>query len=187
MGLTRSLRSQVAVSRFIDDVSVLAIEDCLISKLPKLLRSSNVLEMDPEVISRLVGETAESSRERERLVTKQGILETGLQSLKSLHKRSNLVKQPVKQDQVAWEDPEPMVTKTPGSSATAPEVTNGTEVALPATTAHNLVPVPDGVAVGSGVDAWRAQADLGIDDEVVDWGSVTTKVIKKKRFNVDHD
>lgn len=45
------------MSRFVDDVSVLAIEDCFISKLPMLFRSSNVLNMSDEDISRLAGET----------------------------------------------------------------------------------------------------------------------------------
>ncbi|KAL8367053.1 hypothetical protein RB599_010965 [Gaeumannomyces hyphopodioides] len=81
---------KVAVSRFIDDLSILAIEDCLISKLSTLFRSSNVLEMSAEDISRLAGETQESSLERKRLEAKRGILETGLQGLKSLHKRRNV-------------------------------------------------------------------------------------------------
>lgn len=89
--LTDSFRFQVAVSRFIDDVSILAIEDCLISKLPTLFRSSNVLEMNDEDRSRLAGETQESSMERARLEAKRGILETGLQGLKSLHKRRNII------------------------------------------------------------------------------------------------
>jgi hypothetical protein len=54
------------VSRFVDDVSVLAIEDCLISKLPTLFRSSNVLPMIEGDISHLAGETQESSIERKR-------------------------------------------------------------------------------------------------------------------------
>ncbi|KAJ4035030.1 hypothetical protein NW756_006983 [Fusarium oxysporum] len=82
---------KVAVNRFIDDVSVLAIEDCLISKLPSLFTSSSVAEMSDEELYLLAGETEESSDQRKRLELKQGILEKGLQDLKSLYKRSTVV------------------------------------------------------------------------------------------------
>jgi hypothetical protein len=81
----------VAVTRFVDDVSTLAIEDCLISKLPTLFRSSNVLDMSSEDIARLAGETPASVIERNRLQTKRRTLEAGLHSLKSLHRRMNIV------------------------------------------------------------------------------------------------
>ncbi|KAJ0107643.1 P-loop containing nucleoside triphosphate hydrolase protein [Diaporthe amygdali] len=93
----------VAVSRFIDDVSILAIEDCLISKLSTLFRSSNILKMSDQEVSHLAGETQESSLERRRLEEKRNILKTGLQSLKSLNKRRNILT-PTEQDQVASED-----------------------------------------------------------------------------------
>jgi hypothetical protein len=72
-------------------VSVLAIEDCLISKLSSLFTSSNVAEMSDEELYLLAGETEKSSVERKRLELKQGILEKGLQDLKSLYKRSTVV------------------------------------------------------------------------------------------------
>ncbi len=116
------------MSRFIDDVSILAIEDCLISKLSTLFRSRNVLEMSGQDISRLVGETPESSLERKRLEAKRGTLEAGLQSLKSLHKRRHVVN-PTKQDQVASEDSEQMSATTPSSSEKASIATNSAEAA----------------------------------------------------------
>ena len=73
--------------RFIDDVSVLAIEDCLIGKVSKLFRSSVVLKLSFEDVSRLAGETKKSSVERRRLGEKHKILDTGLQGLKSLQKQ----------------------------------------------------------------------------------------------------
>ncbi|SCO40148.1 related to Mx2 protein (GTPase protein) [Fusarium fujikuroi] len=81
---------KVAVNRFIDDVSVLAIEDCLISKLPLLFTSSSVAEMSDEMLYLLAGENEEISAERKRLELKQGILEKGLQDLKSLYKHSTV-------------------------------------------------------------------------------------------------
>ncbi|KAF4438478.1 hypothetical protein F53441_12779 [Fusarium austroafricanum] len=79
------------MERFIDDVNVLAVEDCLISKLSSLFTSRNVAEMSDEELNLLAGETEESSVERGRLELKQGILEKGLQDLKSLYKRSTVV------------------------------------------------------------------------------------------------
>ncbi|KAF4960871.1 hypothetical protein FGADI_704 [Fusarium gaditjirri] len=82
---------KVAVNRFIDDVSVLAIEDCLINKLPSLFTPSSVVEMSDEELYLLAGETEKSSLERKRLELKREILERGLQDLKSLYKRSTVV------------------------------------------------------------------------------------------------
>ncbi|KAH8671718.1 P-loop containing nucleoside triphosphate hydrolase protein [Xylariales sp. PMI_506] len=77
---------KAAMNRFIDDVSVLAIEDCLIGKVSELFKPSTILEMSPEDISRLAGETEESSIERKRLVEKRDILDAGLRGLNGLQK-----------------------------------------------------------------------------------------------------
>ncbi|KAJ9130478.1 p-loop containing nucleoside triphosphate hydrolase protein [Pleurostoma richardsiae] len=137
---------KVAVNRFIDDVSILAIEDCLISKLSTLFRSRNVLDMSDQDISRLAEETPESFLERKRLETKRGILETGLQSLKRLHKRSNIVN-PLKQDQVASED-----------SEKASIATNSVEATPRATIPDELSHSPDRVAILRPVDDWPPQS-----------------------------
>ncbi|KAK0618879.1 P-loop containing nucleoside triphosphate hydrolase protein [Immersiella caudata] len=109
---------EVALSRFIDDMSVLAFENRLISKLPTLLRSSNFPEMgDEAALHELAGETDESSLERRRLEEKRGTLKKGLQDLKSLQKRKNLVKRP-KQEQGPQEESERMSAM----SATTPSV-----------------------------------------------------------------
>lgn len=83
----KSLHIQVALNRFIDDVSTLAIENCLIGKIPELFRSSHIVNMSPDDISRLAGEAAESSVERKRLSEKREILNTGLQELGGLKKQ----------------------------------------------------------------------------------------------------
>lgn len=157
--LTGSLRIQVAVSRFIDDVSILAIEDCLISKLSTLFRSSNVLKMSDEDISRLAGETQESSIERKRLEAKRGILETGLQGLKSLHKRRNVVNPP-KQDQVASEDSEQMSAMTPSWSEKASVATNSAEPAPRAIIPDEPFHSPDRVAIPPPIDEWSPLAEF---------------------------
>ncbi|KAH7186175.1 P-loop containing nucleoside triphosphate hydrolase protein [Fusarium flagelliforme] len=101
----------VAMDRFIDDVSVLAVEDCLISKLPGLFRSANVMKMGDEDLDLLAGETSESSMERERLKVKLEILEKGLQDIKGFHKRRAVIDL-TQHDDIAWEYPE----KKPASS-----------------------------------------------------------------------
>jgi len=144
-GLTGSPRFQVALDRFIDDVSVLAIEDCLISKLSTFFRPGDLVERNAQDISRLVGETPESSRERKLLEAKRGILETGLQGLKSLHKRSNFVKPP-KLDQVASKDSEIAAIMSSGSKSASMAADNA-EAAHRATTPDEAPHSPDIVAM----------------------------------------
>lgn len=79
------------MNRFIDDVSVLAVEDCLIGKVSKLFRSSQFLEMSPDDVSRLARETEESSVERKQLIQKRKILDTGLRGLKNLQRQRHTV------------------------------------------------------------------------------------------------
>lgn len=88
--LTMASRFKVAMNRFIDDVSVLAIEDCLIRKVSKLFRSTEVLTLSNEDISRLAGETKKCSLERKRLEEKHRILDTGLRGLKGLQSQRPL-------------------------------------------------------------------------------------------------
>lgn len=173
--LTGWLRFQVAVSRFIDDVSILAIEDCLISKLSTLFRSGNILDMSSQDIARLAGETRESSLERKRLEAKRGILETGLQGLKSLHKRRNVVN-PATQDQVSSEDSEQMSGMIPSRSEKASIATNSAEAAPRAIIPSEPSNFPDGMAIPP-VDEWSPQA--GFHDDIDDiWGR--RKAGKKK-------
>ncbi|KAK1756313.1 hypothetical protein QBC47DRAFT_460164 [Echria macrotheca] len=101
---------KVALNRFIDDVGVLAIENCLISKLPTLFRASNFPEMSGEALAHLVGETPESSLERKRLEEKREILKTGLQSL---HKRRNLINLPKVDSESGKESQNTSVTSVP--------------------------------------------------------------------------
>lgn len=93
-------------------MSALAIEDCLISKLPTLFKSRNVLDMNEEVINRLVGETEGSSKERTRLEEKRKILKTGLLGLKNLLKHRP-VADLSEQERPAPRDSEQTLTVTP--------------------------------------------------------------------------
>tara|TARA_R110002060_G_scaffold46757_1_gene57879 strand:- start:686 stop:1045 length:360 start_codon:yes stop_codon:yes gene_type:complete len=99
------------MNRFIDDVSVLAVEDCLIGKVPGLFLSHKVLEMSSDDISRLAGETAESSLERKRLAEKRKILEAGLRGLKGLQKQKQFTR-PADWNPVSSGDVEELPDKT---------------------------------------------------------------------------
>jgi GTP-binding protein EngB required for normal cell division len=134
--LTIVLRFQVAVNRFIDDVSVLAIEDCLVGKISELFRSSKVWKMSPEDISRLAGESRESSVERKRLVEKREVLHEGLRGLRGL-KTQRQFAHPAEWDPVPSED----VERKPGKTTLA---ASPVSVASPSAISRRSSPQSDG-------------------------------------------
>jgi hypothetical protein len=119
------------MNRFIDDVSVLAIEDCLIGKVAKLFRSSQFLEMSPDDVSRLAGETEESSVERKHLIQKRKILDVGLRGLKDLQRQKQIIN-PAPGDLMSLADSENESDKiTPGSrKASTPSSIRGVSPTL---------------------------------------------------------
>lgn len=82
--------SQVAFKTFVDSVAVLAIEQCLLQKLPSLFSPDVVLEMKDEDVSRLAAESEETSAERSRYEEKLIVLESGLSDLQRLDKHRTL-------------------------------------------------------------------------------------------------
>lgn len=73
---------QVALRRFVDDVSVLAVEECLMSNAPSLFNRDHVDDLDEEEIRRLAGESDGAAAERERLTEKLNVFERGSRELK---------------------------------------------------------------------------------------------------------
>lgn len=65
------------MKKFIDDVSVLAVEQCLISQLPSLFLSESILYPDDDDVLRVASESERAGLERARYVEKPAVLEDG--------------------------------------------------------------------------------------------------------------
>ncbi|KAG5940486.1 hypothetical protein E4U60_000485 [Claviceps pazoutovae] len=81
---------EVAINKFIDDVSVLAVEQCLISKLPDLFPDDILFDFKDEDIARLAGETEAASKQREKCNQKLALLEDGRRDLMNLAMKGSL-------------------------------------------------------------------------------------------------
>ena len=76
---------KVARKKVVDDISVLAVEECLIQQLPTLFMPETVFNMDDDIIRTIAAESEESVAERERCNVRLRVLETGLRDLSRLN------------------------------------------------------------------------------------------------------
>ncbi|KAK7178569.1 dynamin family protein [Paraphaeosphaeria sporulosa] len=81
---------KVALKKFIDDFSVLAVETCIVDSLSTLFCPENVLDIKDEMVATLAAEGEESSMERERCCEKLKVLESGRRELKSVQEHPSL-------------------------------------------------------------------------------------------------
>ncbi|KAI1484675.1 P-loop containing nucleoside triphosphate hydrolase protein [Biscogniauxia mediterranea] len=79
---------QVAMKKFVDDISVNAIETCLIQRLPEVFSPDVVWDLDEDAVERLGSEAESTIKERIDLTTKLNILESGLKDLDAFTSRS---------------------------------------------------------------------------------------------------
>lgn len=83
---------QVALKEVVDNFSKLAIEACLISKLPELFAPQIVYELSDNTVSRIAAESWEIADERRFLTDKLEVLASGMTELQRLskhHQRTN--------------------------------------------------------------------------------------------------
>ncbi|KAK6828063.1 transcriptional regulator [Apiospora arundinis] len=80
----------VALKKFTDDVSVNAVEACLIQKLPNVLSPEVVWDLSDAQIDQLGSEDDSTIAERNEVTKKLGILEQGLQDLDAFTARSGI-------------------------------------------------------------------------------------------------
>jgi hypothetical protein len=73
--------AQVALAKFVDDLSILAIER-LLQELPSRFDPDVVERMSEDDIKRLAAETEETAIDRARCTQKRDLLEEGLRELK---------------------------------------------------------------------------------------------------------
>jgi hypothetical protein len=74
----------VALKTFVDNFSVLAIENCLIQKLPSLFCPADIIDIDDRTVAALASEDEGSAEERSRCTEKLKVLEDGLRAHQSV-------------------------------------------------------------------------------------------------------
>ena len=89
MGTSSSIFNalQVALKTFVDEVSGLVVERCLIQHLPSISSHDFVCKLSDADTDQLVGESAAMAMERARVMEKLKVLEDGLAQLTQLNKR----------------------------------------------------------------------------------------------------
>ncbi|KAI1109635.1 P-loop containing nucleoside triphosphate hydrolase protein [Nemania sp. NC0429] len=78
---------KVALKTVIDEISVLAIEKCLIQQLPELLSPEIIYSLTDEQVHLIAAESETSGAQRERLNEKLAVLQRGLEKLGKFKKR----------------------------------------------------------------------------------------------------
>ncbi|KAI1413412.1 P-loop containing nucleoside triphosphate hydrolase protein [Hypoxylon sp. FL1857] len=105
---------KVALKQVVDDFSKLAIEACLISKLPDLFTLEIVFELSDNAVGRIAAESWETADERKFLIDKMEILSSGMAELRRLSKHHRCIN-----------DIEDELANTPGTTSSEPDTSQG--------------------------------------------------------------
>ena len=81
---------QVAMKTVVDNLSVLAVEKCLVEPLPDLLSPQTVVSLDDATVTSIAAETEESKLDRSRASHKLKVLESALIVLRSLDRHKTV-------------------------------------------------------------------------------------------------
>lgn len=82
---------KLALKEVVDNFSKLAIEACLMSRLPELFTPDIVFDLSEDTVSRITAESLEKAEERKFLTEKMEILNSGMFELKRLSKHHQRV------------------------------------------------------------------------------------------------
>jgi hypothetical protein len=87
---TTTDQKQIALDKVIVDVSVLAVEKCLIQKLPELLSPEIICNLTNEEVECIAHESEATAAERTQVAEKLTVLKVGLTELGRFKKGSHL-------------------------------------------------------------------------------------------------
>ncbi|KAF2788092.1 hypothetical protein K505DRAFT_286749 [Melanomma pulvis-pyrius CBS 109.77] len=92
---------EMTILIFINNVASLAVEQCLLTKLPKIFSSTTIREMNDEKLELVASESRETRSEREHVAERVKVLQKGLQTLKQVHPGARANRQTAKVTQRA--------------------------------------------------------------------------------------
>jgi hypothetical protein len=84
--LTSANLSKVALKTFVDDISILAVERCLLKRVPELLSPKTIVSLDDTQISSIAAETEDSRSERTQTTRKLEVLTNAHLTLRKLYR-----------------------------------------------------------------------------------------------------